>query len=94
MNIEKNLCGARVNIRNYVKADLAFSTGMWFDEENGRYLSDPTRDCVDEIYQQALDGLQDSTVGYYLIIAWKDSEELIGTCCMFPDQSGVTYDIG
>lgn len=94
MNIEKNLCGERLIIRNYVKDDLSFSTGMWFDEENGRYMSDPTRDFVDETYQKALDGLQDSTIGYYLIITLKDSDERIGTCCMFPDQIGTVYDIG
>lgn len=94
MRIEKQMTGSRLLIRNYEPSDLAFSTDMWFDEENGKYLSDPLRDYIDETYRKALDGLQDSTTGYYLILQSRTSGDLIGTFCVFPDDERITYDIG
>lgn len=64
MRISKPIQGGRIRIRNYEATDLAFVTGMWFDEENGKYLSDPTQDYVDEAFQRALDGLSDSKLGF------------------------------
>lgn len=55
MRIDNVLIGQRIIIRNYEKSDLDFLTGMWFDEENGKYMSDPTAEYVDEIFQKALD---------------------------------------
>ena len=92
MKLERPLLGERIVIRDYTPGDLAFSTDMWFDPENGRYLSDPTVGYVDEVYQRALDGLQDSEDGYYLIVELCSSGERIGTCCVFPDEG--VYDIG
>ena len=92
MKLESPLLGGRITIRNYTPEDLTFSTDMWFDPENGKYLSDPTREYVDEVYQRALDGLQDSEDGYYLIVELRSSGERIGTCCVFPDKD--VYDIG
>lgn len=94
MQIEKNLVGTKIILRNYRKEDLKFSTDMWFDEEIGKYMSDPTAAYVDEEYRQALEGLQDSTNGYYLISQMKESDELVGTCCIFPDETREIYDIG
>lgn len=92
MKLESPLLGERIVIRDYTPGDLTFSTDMWFDPENGRYLSDPTAEYVDEVYQRALDGLQDSKDGYYLIVELRSSGERIGTCCVFPDKD--VYDIG
>lgn len=92
MKLESPLLGERIAIRDYTPGDLNFSTDMWFDPENGRYLSDPTAEYVDEVYQRALDGLQDSKDGYYLIVELRSSGERIGTCCVFPDKGA--YDIG
>lgn len=38
---------------------------MWLDEENGKYMSDPTWEYVDAAYQKALDTLEESSNGYY-----------------------------
>ncbi len=92
MKLKQPLLGERVVIRNYTPGDLAFSTDMWFDPENGKYLSDPTREYVDEMFQRALDSLQDSKDGYYLLVELRSSGERIGTCCVFPDKD--VYDIG
>lgn len=81
-------------IRSYTPEDLDFCTGMWFDPENGRYLSDPTEEHVDEVYRKALDGMERSADGYYLIIELRESGERIGTCCAFPDREGKVWDIG
>ena len=92
MKLESPLVGERITIRDYTPDDLTFSTDMWFDPENGRYLSDPAAEYVDEVYQKALDGLQDCEDGYYLIVELRSSGERIGTCCVFPDKD--VYDIG
>lgn len=94
MKIEKDLLGKRLRIRNYERTDLVFLTNMWFDEENGKYLSDPTREYVDEAYQKALDTLDESPYGYYLVIELADTRTPIGSACMFPDESKRIYDIG
>lgn len=94
MKIETALQGSRIQIRDYRKSDLEFLTDMWFDAENGAYLSDPARAYVDETYQHALDTLEDSPHGYYLVIELADTGETIGSCCMFPDETRKVYDIG
>lgn len=94
MKIETALQGSRIQIRDYRKSDLEFLTDMWFDAENGAYLSDPARAYVDETYQHALDTLEDSPHGYYLVIELADTGETIGSCCMFPDEARKVYDIG
>ena len=52
MKLEHNLLGERILIRNYRKSDFYFMTDMWFDPENGKYMSDPERGYVDEKYQK------------------------------------------
>ena len=94
MKLERPLLGERIVIRSYVPADLDFCTGLWFDPENGRYLSDPERAYVDEGYQKALDGMQDCGDGYYFVVELRGTGERIGTCCVFPDGEGKVYDIG
>ena len=94
MKIESDLCGVHLHIRNYQESDLPFLTDMWFDKENGKYLSDPTKEYIDEAFQHALDTLGESQFGYYLVIELADSHEPVGSCCMFPDESGKVYDIG
>lgn len=94
MKIGAALTGPRLYLRDHRPGDLDFSAGMWLDEENGRYLSDPTWDYVDAPFQKALDTLQDSGTGYYLTACLSGTEERVGTCCLFPDKSGEGYDIG
>ena len=94
MKLDRPLEGERIVIRSYAPEDLDFCTGMWFDPENGRYRSDPAREYVDEVFQRALDGLQDSGDGCYLVVERKGGRERIGTCCAFPDEAGKAYDIG
>lgn len=94
MKLETALLGNRIRIRNYEESDLEFLTSMWFDEENGKYMSDPTREYVDDAYQKALDALGESPDGYYLVIELTLTGERVGSCCMFPDADQKTYDIG
>ena len=67
---------------------------MWFDEENGKYLSDPTAEYVDDVFMQAVDELEDSEDGYYLVIENMADGTSIGTCCAFPSEDGTNIDIG
>lgn len=93
MKIEQTLHGQRITIRNCCSADLHFLTQMWFDEENGKYLSDPTADYVDTEFRAALDALPDSPMGYYLLLELPDGCP-VGSFCMFPEDNGRSYDIG
>ncbi len=94
MQIENAISNARIIVRNYLNTDLSFVTGMWFDEENGKYLSDPTKEYVDDVYQKALEKMENSSDGYYLVIETKDTQRPIGSCCIFPDEKKEAYDIG
>ncbi len=93
MKLDAPLMGERIAIRNYVRTDLPFLTKMWFDEENGKYMSDPTKEYVNDVYQKVLDDLENSTDGYYLVAELKDSGEPVGSAGIFPTGAGV-YDIG
>lgn len=93
MNLDEPLTGRRIIVRSYTRSDLEFCTKLWFDPENGRYLSDPDREHVDEVFRRALERMQDSENGYYFIVELRDSGERIGTCCAFPEDDGA-YDIG
>ena len=94
MKMNTKLSGERIVIRNYEPSDLEFVTGMWLDEENGAYMSDPTPEHVDAAFQHALDSLQDSPFGYYLIIELVKTGERVGSFSIFPDEDRKVYDIG
>lgn len=72
MKLNEPLVGQRIVIRNYQKSDLDFITCMWFDEGNGKYMSDPTREYVTDAYQSILDDLENSDDGYHLIAEMKN----------------------
>lgn len=95
MKIKNKLTGQRIIIRSYRKSDLDFVSEMWFDKENGRYLSDPEREYIDEKYQKAVDGMENSESGYYFVTELTETGEAIGSCCAFPDdEDKENYDIG
>lgn len=94
MQIKQELIGPGIVIRNATKEDLTFLTDMWFDGENGKYLSDPTRAYADEVYQKALDELPNSNLGYYFVIWLNGTDRRIGSCCAFPNEDRTVYDIG
>lgn len=93
MKIEGTLSSPRITVRNYRRADLPLLTTMWFDAENGKYMSDPTKEYVDDRYQTVLDKLEDNPDGYYLTLVLSGSEEIIGSCFIFPDDSKKSFDI-
>lgn len=92
MKIETDLMGERLRLRDCRAGDRAFLTEMWFDPENGKYLSDPDRAHADARYQRALDGMESSPQGYYLVAELAQTGERVGSCCMF--KSGDGYDVG
>ena len=94
MKIGKAMVGQQIIIRDYEKSDLRFLTDMWFDEENGKYLSDPTPEYVDDAYQEALDTLGESALGYHLVIELTGTGKPVGSFCIFPDEEKKVYDIG
>lgn len=93
MKISASLVGKRIVLRNYRTSDLPFLTAMWFDAENGRYLSDPTAAFVNDVYQRVLDDLENSKDGYYLVAETAQGGVPVGSAGIFPTADGV-YDIG
>ena len=87
MQLDRELQGGRIVIRSYRKADLPFLTGMWFDAENGKYMSDPTAEYVDEVYREILDDLENSTDGYYLVAELADTGEPVASAGIFPVEN-------
>ena len=93
MQLKDTLYTARMAVRDYQKSDLPVLTAMWFDGENGKYLSDPAAAYVDEKYQKALDGLEDNPNGYYLTLVRRGSEEILGSCFIFPGEEKGAFEI-
>lgn len=93
MQLKNNLYTPRITVRDYRKSDLPFLIDMWFDEENGKYLSDPAKAYVDDEYRKALDQLEDNPYGYYLTLVLNGSDEIMGSCFIFPDDKQESYDI-
>lgn len=93
MKLDRPLAAGRIVIRNYEATDLDFLAEMWFDPENGRYMSDPTREYIDDRYQSILNTLQDSDDGYYLVVLLAETGERIGSAGIFPTD-GNDCDIG
>lgn len=94
MRIKSDLVGTNIYIRNYELADKLFCTNMWFDKVNGKYLSDPTEEFVDDNYCQAVDDMYNSPNGYYFIITRICDNSRIGSFCAFPDETEQIIDIG
>lgn len=95
MKIEEKLTNKRISIRSYQRSDLDFVSKMWFDKENGKYLSDPEKEYIDEKFQRAVDGLENSSFGYYFVVELPDTGELVGSCSVFPDDNDKSvFDIG
>ena len=93
MKISEVIHTERLYIRSYDNSDIDFVSKMWFDKENGKYLSDPTPEYIDEKFQKAVDNIQDTVGGYYFIVCLNSGEK-IGSVSTFPDENGENYDIG
>ncbi|SDI84948.1 Protein N-acetyltransferase, RimJ/RimL family [Pseudobutyrivibrio sp. 49] len=92
MKIEQNIETSRMILRSYQKDDRAFCISLWCDPENGKYMSDPTVDCLNENYIKYFDKMEYEQDGYYLIATDKVTGKAIGTCCLFQEEGN--YDIG
>ena len=93
MQLKKPLSGQRITLRSSQSSDLPYLTAMWFDPENGRYLSDPTAEYVDEVYQAALDRIETDPNGYYLTAVLNDRSQIIGSCFIFPEEQEKRFEI-
>ena len=92
MLLIKNLETPRLTIRSWQKSDKDFALSLWGDKENGKYMSDPIRENMDEAYLKCVDEMEDNPEGYYLVAEWKEDGTPVGTCCIFPENEN--YDIG
>jgi RimJ/RimL family protein N-acetyltransferase len=85
---------ARLHLRNYTKADKDFCMNIWNDPEVGKYMSDPPIDKVDAEYLAAVDDLENSQDGYFIVAEDKTTGTRLGTCCAFPENNGTSWDLG
>ncbi|MBO4367388.1 MAG: GNAT family N-acetyltransferase [Clostridia bacterium] len=92
MLLKRNLETPRLLIRPYQAEDRDFCVSLWCDKENGKYMSDPLKENIDQKYLSCLDGMEDEQDGYYLIAELKGSGSPVGTCCAFPEKD--IFDIG
>ena len=92
MLLIRNLETPRLTIRSWQKSDKDFTLSLWGDKENGKYMSDPIRENMDEAYLKCVDEMEDNPEGYYLVVEWKEDGTPVGTCCIFPENEN--YDIG
>ncbi|SHJ00046.1 GNAT family N-acetyltransferase [Pseudobutyrivibrio xylanivorans] len=92
MKVEHNIETPRMIIRSYQDDDRAFCISLWCDPVNGKYMSDPSVDCLNEKYIKCFEGMEDEDDAYYLIATDKETGAAIGTCCLFPEEDN--YDIG
>lgn len=90
MKISAPLVGKRIVLRNYRTSDLPFLTAMWFDAENGKYLSDPTAAFVNDVYQRGLDDPENNKDGYYLVAETTQGGVLVGSAGIFPTAEAST----
>lgn len=67
MLLTKNLETPRLTICSWNKSDKDFTLSLWGDKENGKYMSDPIRENMDEEYLKCVDEMEDSPDGYYLV---------------------------
>lgn len=93
MQMDKLLSTQRITLRSCRKSDLPILTSMWFDVENGKYLSDPTEEYVDDRYRAALEEIETRQGGYYLTVVLNDTEQIIGSCFIFPDGKRERFEI-
>ena len=92
MTLKEPIVTPRLAIRSYGASDRDFCLSLWCDRENGKYMSDPAAENVDEKYLLLIDGMVNDPVGYYLIAESRDGGERVGTCCAFPENGN--FDIG
>ena len=92
MLLTDNIETPRLTIRSWKKSDKDFTLSLWGDKENGKYMSDPARENVDDAYLKCVDEMEDNPDGYYLIAELKETGTPVGTCCIFPENG--SYDIG
>ena len=92
MEIVRPLETPRMLIRSYRKEDMDFCLSLWCDSENGKYMSDPLLENIDEKYRSCLEEMADNQEGYYLIAELKENGTPVATCCAFPEEKN--YDIG
>ena len=82
MLLIKNPETPRLRLRSWRKSDKDFTLSLWGDRENGKYMSDPVRENMDEAYLKCVDEMEDNPEGYYLLAERKADGMPVGTCCI------------
>ena len=79
MLLVKNLETPRLTIRSWRNSDKDFTLSLWGDKENGKYMSDPILENMDEAYLKCVDEMEDNPEGYYLLAELKEDGSPVGT---------------
>lgn len=97
MKFYANVSTDRITMRSYQTWDYGFVSGMWFDKENGKYLSDPEKMYIDEKFKNLLKEMSYTPEGYYFVVEDRDTGLLVDSCCAFPNlnsENKFVFDIG
>ena len=74
MLLKRNLETPRLLIRPYQAEDRDFCVSLWCDKENGKYMSDPLKENIDQKYLSCLDGMEECVEkGDYVAIVGSDN---------------------
>lgn len=84
----------RLIIRSTKKEDTEFSLDIWLDDEMGKYLSDPPRALVGDLYNEWKETIETYDGCYYFVAISKESSQYIGTCSLVPNQDLTVWDLG
>lgn len=84
----------RLYIESTKKEDTDFCLEIWLDDEMGKYLSDPPREKVDDIYLKWKENVEIYTGCYYFVAVSKETGEYIGTCSAVPSGDKKHWDLG
>lgn len=89
-NFETN----RLYIKCTKKEDTDFCLEIWLDDEMGKYLSDPPREKVDDIYLRWKENVEIYSGCHYFVAVSKETGEYIGTCSTVPSEDKKHWDLG
>lgn len=84
----------RLLIRSTRAGDVHACLALWMRPEEGRYLTDPTRESATESYLSWGEQVEQEPGWYPLVVFLKENGTFIGTCSYVPSEDGACWDLG
>jgi len=84
----------RLLLRSTREVDAPGCLDLWLRPEEGRYLSDPTRESASSSYLEWGKNVEQEQGWYPMVILLRESGKFIGTCSYVPSEDGRSWDLG